>query len=178
MAITDLTIDKLKRLPLRAIVALAARCARRVESLAQLPDDHPAHEGRRGAVEEALGLAEKFAMGELCPHPDRVVRAVDVSRRVAGFENRSEIAAAAAAETAHAVAAACLAYDPAEPGRIRHTFEETDETRKVHRRRRLITLDLAALSAFTATADGVTAVGLRSEAYVSAALNDYDSSSV
>jgi hypothetical protein len=35
-------------------------------------------------------------------------------------------------------------------------------------------LDLAALSAFTAAADGVAAVGVHFEPYVSAALNDYD----
>ncbi|HEY2155076.1 MAG TPA: hypothetical protein VGH33_05570, partial [Isosphaeraceae bacterium] len=36
-AFIGFTVDGLKKLPIRAIVALAARCARRVEPLAQLP---------------------------------------------------------------------------------------------------------------------------------------------
>jgi hypothetical protein len=173
-AITQLTVDKLKKLPIRAIVALAARCARRVEPLAQLPEGHPTREIRRQAVEAALGMADRFAKGEPCPHPDPIVRAADVSRRAAGGGDRSALAAGAVAETAHAVAAACLAYDPAEPGRIRHVYDESDEVRKVHGRGRQAMLDLAALSAFTAAADGVAAVGLHYETYVSAALNDYE----
>ncbi len=72
------------------------------------------------------------------------------------------------------MAAACLAYDPKEPDRIRHAFEETPEVRKVHARSRQITIDLAALSAFTAAAEAVEAVGLHGESYVLAALIDYD----
>ncbi len=173
-AIVELTVDKLKKLPVRAIVALAARCARRVEPLAQLPEGHPAHEVRRQAVEAALDMVDRFAKGDPCPHPDPIVRAVDVSRRTAGGGDRSELAAGAVAEAAHAVGAACLAYDPAEPARIRHVFDETNEVRKVHRRTHDAMLDLAALSAFTAAADGVAACGLHSDTYAFAALRDYD----
>ena len=38
MRLANFTLDQLKVLPLRAIVAFAARCARRVEPLAQLPE--------------------------------------------------------------------------------------------------------------------------------------------
>ena len=63
MKLANFTIEQLKALPLRAIVAFAARCARRVEPLAQLPEGHPQRESRRGAVEAALRMAEAFAKG-------------------------------------------------------------------------------------------------------------------
>ena len=48
MVLPGFTVEHLKVLPLRAIVAFATRCARRVEPLAQLPEGHPQREGRRG----------------------------------------------------------------------------------------------------------------------------------
>ena len=54
MQVPEFTVEHLKKLPLRAIVAFAARCARRVEQLAQLPEGHPQRESRRAAVEAAL----------------------------------------------------------------------------------------------------------------------------
>src|SRR4051794_26475223 len=47
MTLANMTVDQLKVLPLRAIVAFAARCARRVEPLAQLPEGDPREESRR-----------------------------------------------------------------------------------------------------------------------------------
>ena len=41
MKLAHFTVEHLKALPLRAIVAFAARCARRVEPLAQLPQGNP-----------------------------------------------------------------------------------------------------------------------------------------
>ena len=41
MRLANFTLDQLKVLPLRAFVAFAARCARRVEPLAQLPQGNP-----------------------------------------------------------------------------------------------------------------------------------------
>ena len=41
MIVPNISTEDLEKLPLRAIVALAARCARRVESLSLLPDGHP-----------------------------------------------------------------------------------------------------------------------------------------
>ena len=63
MRLANFTPDQLKVLPLRAIVAFAARCARRVEPLAQLPEGNPQSESRREAVEAALRMAESFAGG-------------------------------------------------------------------------------------------------------------------
>jgi hypothetical protein len=61
MIVTKYTADDLKKLPLRAIATFAARCARRVEHQALLPDDHPENEKRRTAMAAALCLAEDFA---------------------------------------------------------------------------------------------------------------------
>ena len=63
MQVPDFTVEHLKELPLRAIVAFAARCARRVEHLAKLPEGDPRSESRRAAVEAALCLAESYANG-------------------------------------------------------------------------------------------------------------------
>ena len=106
MELPDFTVEHLKKLPLRAIVAFAARCARRVEHLAQLPEGHPERESRRGAVEAALRMAEGFARGSTAPPDESVVEAVDASRGVAGGPLGSENAAAAVAEAAHAAASA------------------------------------------------------------------------
>ena len=106
MELPDFTVEHLKKLPLRAIVAFAARCARRVEPLAQLPEGHPGREGRRTAVDAALRLAESFSRGEACPSAESVIQAVDVSRGAAGVARSCESAAAAAAEAAHAAASA------------------------------------------------------------------------
>jgi hypothetical protein len=54
MILPNLTGEHLRALPLRAIVAFAARCARRIEPLAQLPEGDSQWESRRGAVEAAL----------------------------------------------------------------------------------------------------------------------------
>jgi hypothetical protein len=56
MIVTNYTPEDLKKLPLWAIVALSARCARRVEHQARLPDDHPETARCRTAVEAAAAL--------------------------------------------------------------------------------------------------------------------------
>jgi hypothetical protein len=58
------TEEDLKRLPLRAIVAFAARCARRVRPLYRLPTDDPGAAEHEHAVERVLKMAESFAAGE------------------------------------------------------------------------------------------------------------------
>ena len=64
------TADDLKKLPLRAIVAFAVRCARRVERVALPPGDHPEEERCRAAVAGVLQVAEDFARGLPCPTAD------------------------------------------------------------------------------------------------------------
>ena len=80
MRLANFTLDQLKVLPLRAIVAFAARCARRVEPLALLPEGDPRRESRREAVEAALRMAEAFARGTDAPPDESVVAAIDASQ--------------------------------------------------------------------------------------------------
>jgi hypothetical protein len=174
MELPDFTVEHLKKLPLRAIVAFAARCARRVEPLAQLPEGHPGREGRRAAVDAALRLAEGFSMGEACPSAESVVQAVDVSRGAAGVARSCESAAAAAAEAAHAAASAWHVMGSREAEKDEPPEERTAEARKFLGALAHVTVDLAALNAFTAAVEAYDAVGLHNEDYVAAALNDYD----
>ena len=57
----------------------AARCARRVEHLALLPDDHPETVRWCSAVSNAIRLVEDFANGVPCSSSESVVREVEAS---------------------------------------------------------------------------------------------------
>ena len=105
MKLANFTVEQLKTLPLRAIVAFAARCARRVERFAQLPEGDPRRESRREAIEAALRMAESFARGTDAPPDESVIAAIDASRD-AGGELAAAAAASAVAQAAHAAASA------------------------------------------------------------------------
>ena len=66
MIVPNVSTEDLKKLPLRAIVALTARCARRVEYLSFLPDGHADRDRCRTAIDGAIRLAEDFARGSPC----------------------------------------------------------------------------------------------------------------
>ena len=106
MIVGNSTPDDLKRLPLRAIVTLAARCARRVQHLARLPDDLPEKERCLSAVEAAIRLAEDFAKGLPVPSVEAVVREVEACRNIAQGQYARETAMAAIVLAAHAAATA------------------------------------------------------------------------
>jgi hypothetical protein len=174
MTLPDFTIEHLKQLPLRAIVAFAARCARRVEDLAQLPQGHAARERRHTAVAEALRLAEAVARGDACKSAESIVQAIDASRQAAGATPRCESAAVAAAQAAHAAASALSVIE-----RSVEDQEMPQSARNVEARRFLASLEsttaeLAATSAFTAAAEAFDAVGLENNDFVAASLNDFD----
>jgi hypothetical protein len=57
------SLGELTRLPPRALVVYAARCARRVQPFFTLPDDHPERQRHLAAVERAIQTAEEFARG-------------------------------------------------------------------------------------------------------------------
>ena len=82
---TQYTAEDLKILPLRAMVAFAARCARRVESIAQLPTGHPQREAHRVAVDNAIRLAEDIAKGVTCPTIAQIVQTLDATRGISGI---------------------------------------------------------------------------------------------
>lgn len=171
MIVTDYTPEDLKKLPLRAIVALAARCARRVEPLALLPDDHPEKARSRTAVANAIRLAEDFANGSPGPSLESAVREVEACRAIVEGDFVRASAMGAAVLAAHAAATALRALDlrgqpeeshvlgPATPGPFPHLAE--------------VTADLAARDAFTAALEAVGAAG-HTDHFTKGAVEDYE----
>src|SRR4051794_32272327 len=104
MIATNYTPEDLKKLPLRAIVALAVRCARRVEHMAVLPEDHPENRRCRAAVSAALQVAEDFARGRPCPSLESVVREIEACRAIGEGAFVHDIAMGAAVLASHAAA--------------------------------------------------------------------------
>jgi hypothetical protein len=170
MIVPDYTTEDLKKLPLRAIVALAARCARRVESLSLLPDDHPELERYRTAVDNAIRLAEDFARGSPCRAVETVIREVDACRAIAQGEYVPEAAVGAAARAAHAAAAALEALglrdEPAEVS-VMGTRQPNPFPQLAG-----VAADLAARDAFTAAVDAAGAAGHTDE-FIKGATLDY-----
>jgi hypothetical protein len=172
MKLANFTLDQLKVLPLRAIVAFAARCARRVEPLAQLPAGDPQRESRRKIVEAALRMAEEFARGADVPPDETVITAIDAARDAAD-ESTGSSAVSAAAQAAHAAASAWHAYPSAAE---ESPLSGQHATRAGNRPGALshVTADLAALNAFTAAAGAFMSVGYHNEDFVDYALRDYE----
>ena len=170
----DFHSEHLKQLPLRALVAFSVRCARRVQALTELPEGHPGREKLREDVEAALRMAEGYASGSTAPCLDSVVEALDTSRHAAGLSLRTEAAAAAASEAAHAAACAWhLTESPeSEVGEPREL--KTAEARESLGGLARVTADLAARNAFAAALAAYQAVGLNNEDFTTATLHDYD----
>jgi hypothetical protein len=159
---TTYAADDLKKLPLRAIVAFAVRCARRVEGVALPPDDHPEKERWRAAIAEALRVAEDFARGLPCPTAESAVLAVEAGQEAGQGDALRENAYAAVVRTAHATVTAihAIALQEEPPQRpmvsgalIPHPLSHLAE----------LTADLAALGAFTAATDAAEAVASTDE---------------
>jgi hypothetical protein len=171
MDLADFTLEDLQGLPLRAIVAFAARCGRRVEPIAQLPDGHTARERRRAAVDAALAMAEGFARGEDAPLPEPVLDAIDATQTITGVARPCESAAAAAARAAHAAADAIRALESSGDDAFQTPWWETDQMRATVARVEHIAAELVALNAYTAAVEAASAAG--SEGCLPAALDDY-----
>jgi hypothetical protein len=174
MQVPDFTVEHLKLLPLRAIVAFAARCARRVEPLARRTEGDPDRESRAAAFEAALRMAEDFARGaDAAPDPS-VLASIDALASAADGPPGSRSAEAAAAGAAHAASSAWHALGIREIERYKPLEGRTTVDRERIGALARITVDLAALSAFTAAVEAYDAVGYRNEEFVAAALKDYD----
>jgi hypothetical protein len=171
MIVTNYTPEDLKKLPLRAIVALSARCARRVEQQARLPDDHPEQERCRTAVANAIALAEDFAKGLPCPSLESVVREVEACRAVAEGEFVRDIAMAAVVQAAHAAAAALHALDLRGEPEEGHPFGDAKPNPFPHLAD--LTADLAARDAFTAAVEAAAAIG-HTDGFMKGAIDDYE----
>jgi hypothetical protein len=170
MIIPTYTLEDFKRLPLRAIVAFAARCARRVEHLAIPADDHPEHERCQAAVSEAIQMAEDFARASPCASCDSVIPAIEACREAAKGDLVRGNAVAAVVQTAYAAAtaqnAAVLEDEPEE----RHLFRAPT---RPFAHLADVTAEIAALDAFTAAVDASAAVGY-SDDFIKGAVGDYE----
>jgi hypothetical protein len=174
MELPNFSIEDLKTLPLRAMVAFAVRCARRVEHLAQLPEGDVRREQRRVAIDEALRLAEAVARGDACPSAEAVVRTIDASRQAADVAPNCASAAAAAAAAAHAAASLLRLMERAAEDEDMPQSARYAAAQKFLGDLESTTADLAAMSAYTAAVDAFDAVGLANEDFVARSLNDYD----
>lgn len=173
MALPDFRVEHLKRLPLRGIVAFAARCARRVEPLSRLPEGDPRGDVRRAQIEAALRLAEGFAGGSTTPPDPRVLAAVD-ALAADPSDGPARDAAAAAAGAAHAAASAWNSVGAREVERFRPIEGRTSDGQDLLGTLSDLTVDLAALDAYTAAVNAYEAAGAGSAQFVASAQNDYD----
>jgi hypothetical protein len=170
MIVPNISTEDLKKLPLRAIVALAARCARRVESLSRPPDDHPDRDRCRTAIDGAIRLAEDFARGSSSRDVPTVIRDVEACRAIAQDEYVRDTAVGAVVWTSHAAAAAMeglgLRDEPAEVSlmgtRLPNPFPQLEN----------VAADLAARDAFTAAVDAAVAAGF-GDKFIKRAMQDY-----
>ena len=157
---TQYTTEDLKKLPLRAIVAFAAQCAKRVEPIAQFPAGHPQQEARRVAIDDAIRLAEDISKDSACPSIDPVVRALESTRAISGVGVGCECAAAAAEAAARTAATVWLMLSPGEGDRDADRWTLTPEARSYLSHLATVTADIVSLDAFTAAVEAANAAPL------------------
>jgi hypothetical protein len=171
LIVPNYTPEDLQKLPLRAIVALSARCARRVEHLALVPDDHPEYERCRAAVGAALRMAEDFARGLPCPSLESVVREIEACRAIGEGAFVHDIAMAAVIRAAHAATTALHALDLRGEPEVAHLFGAAPPNPFPHLAD--ITADRTAGDAFTAAVEAVSAAGYTDQ-FLKGAVEDYE----
>ena len=170
---TNYTVEDLKKLPLRAIVAFAARCARRVEDLSELPEGHPERESRRAAINAAIQLAEEISRGSACTSVEPVVRAVEATQAISGNGVACECAAAAVAAAARTAATVWLALNDGEGDRDTKRWTNTPEARSYLSHLANVTAEVVALDAFTAAVEAANAASY-DDAFMRGAIHDYE----
>jgi hypothetical protein len=170
MIVPNISTEDLKKLPLRAIVALGARCARRVESLSPLPEGHVEAASYNSAIDAAIRLAEDFARGSPCGDVSTVIRKVEDCQANANGERVRETAVAAIVWTAQAAAAAMeslgLRGEPARDGLL--DAGEPNASPQLAN----VAADLAAREAFTAAVDAAVAAGFADD-FINKSMYDY-----
>jgi hypothetical protein len=170
---TEYTAEDLRMLPLRAIVAFAARCARRVEPIAQFPAGHPQQQARRVTIDNAIALAEEIARSAACPPIEPVVRALEETRAIAGGGVACDCAAAAAAAAARTAATVWLTLSPGEEDPDADRWTNTPDARNYLSRLEKDTADIIALDAFTAAVEAADAAAF-DDAFMRGAIRDYE----
>jgi hypothetical protein len=170
---TRYTTEDLKKLPLRAIVAFAARCARRVESISQFPAGHPQRETRRVAIDNAIRLAEEVSSASPSGSVEPVVQALNATQAISEGGIACECAAAAAAAAARTASIVWLSLNPGESDRDANRWTKTPEARSYRSRLANDTAELVALDAFTAAVEAADAVA-HDDAFMRGAIQDYE----
>jgi hypothetical protein len=170
MIVTNYTPENLKKLPLRAIVALAVRCARQVEHLALLPGDHPETQRCRTATANAILLAEDFAKGLPSSSSTSVLQEVEACRAVAEGDFMRQSALGAIALAARAAATAERSLEARVEKEEPHLFGAPKPNPFPHLGD--VTADLAACDAFTAALEAADANG-HSDSFINGAVEDY-----
>ena len=163
----------MKKLPLRAIVAFAARCARRVEPIALFPAGHSQQEARRLAIDNAIRLAEEIARGSASASTEPVLQALEATRAISGAGVGCECAVAAAAAAARTAATVWLVLNPGEGDRDADRWTNTPEARSYLSHLANVTADIVALDAFTAAVEAADAVA-HDDAFMRGAIQDYE----
>ena len=171
MIVPNLSTEDLKKLPLRAIVALGARCARRVEQRARPPDDHPEKERCRSALANAVRLAENFANNLPCSSADSVVQEVEAARVAAKGDFERDMAMGGIVLAARAAANARHALDLFDESARSHSVGQAKPDPLGHLAD--LTADLAARNAFTAAFEA-GAADWHSDSFIRAAIEDYE----
>jgi hypothetical protein len=170
---TKYTAEDLKKLPLRAIVAFAARCARRVESIAQFPAGHPQQEARRMAIDDAIRLAEDISRDSARASIEPVTRALEATRPISDAGVGCDCAAAAAAAAARTAATVWLVLDRGQGDRDADRWTNTPEARRYLSHLADVTADIVSLDAFTAAVEAANAVAF-DETFMRGAIRDYE----
>ena len=171
MIVTNYTPEDLKKLPLRAIVALSARCARRVEHLVRLPGAQPMRERCRVATANAIRLAEDFANGSPCSSAENVVREIEECRAISNCDFTGDSALATVVMAARAAANGLHARELCGECAQAHSVGSSKPDPIGHLAD--VTADLAARAAFTAAFEAVAAIG-HSDSFITAAIDDYE----
>lgn len=171
MMIREITLEELKKLPLRALAAFAARCARRVEALAASPPDDPENNRCGGLVDRAIRFAEEFAQGRPVDGLEPAIRELATIRDSAlgsvGRWDAIAAAVAAASTVVTAVNAMGLKADSVEV----HLLQPPTHSGPLAELAG-VAADLAALNAFTAALDAFDAAG-HDEGVIRSAMADY-----
>jgi hypothetical protein len=170
---TQYTTEDLKKLPLRAIVAFAARCARRVEPIAQFPADHPQREARRVAIENAIRLAEDISNGSPSTSVERILQELDATRAISSEAIGCRCAVDAAAAASRTAATVWLALNQGEGDRDTDRWTNTSEARGFLSHLANVTADIVALDAFTAAVQAADAAA-HDDTFMSGAIQDYE----
>jgi hypothetical protein len=171
MSLPAYSSDDLKLLPLRGIAAFAARCARRVERLALLPEHHPDATNCKEVVSKAIGLAEDFARGVPPASREAVAREAEALREAAQGDLSRQDAVAAVVQAAYTAITALDAVEAgSDPGEAHLLRPPTVAPTTTHLAQ--VTAELAALNAYSSAVDAADAAG-HSEEFIESMIRDY-----